>query len=50
MPQAMATSSTTSSFRTGSGTDWQRRPDFTQDSPGVPGVAEEVDIFGTELV
>jgi hypothetical protein len=23
---------------------------FTQDSPGVPGVAEEVDIFGTELI
>jgi FG-GAP repeat/FG-GAP-like repeat len=23
---------------------------FSQDSPGVPGVAEEVDIFGTELV
>jgi hypothetical protein len=23
---------------------------FTQDSPGVPGAAEEVDIFGTELV
>jgi FG-GAP repeat len=23
---------------------------FTQDSPGVPGVAEEADIFGTELV
>jgi hypothetical protein len=30
---------------TGSGSQF-----FTQDSPGVPGVAEEVDIFGTELV